>query len=290
MYEDFYNFGEKPFTLLPDPSFLFLSKKHLMALTMLEYGLMNQSAGITVISGEIGSGKTTLIRHLLNEMEQDLTVGLITNTHTAFGELLQWVLMAFDLEYKKKEKVELYEDFVNFVIREYANNKRTVLIIDEAQNMQPEKLEELRMLSNINADKNQVLQLILVGQPELLTTLQRPDLQQFAQRISVSYHLEALGRSETKEYIHHRIKVANGDPRIFEDTACDAIWYHSRGVPRVINTLCDMSLVYGFAEQQETINFDIVNNVVHDKKSVGLFPGRNEDDGPFTLEKLKLHK
>ncbi|NNF16565.1 MAG: AAA family ATPase, partial [Gammaproteobacteria bacterium] len=170
MYEQFYKLDEKPFTLLPDPAFLYLGKKHQMALTMLQYGLANNS-GFSVITGEIGSGKTTLIRRLLNEMDDDISVGLISNTHQSFGDLLQWVLMAFGLEHKGKEKVECYETFVNYVVEEYAGNKRTVLIIDEAQNLSIETLEELRMLSNINSDKNQVLQLILVGQPELRATL-----------------------------------------------------------------------------------------------------------------------
>lgn len=207
MYEAFFGFKEKPFSLLPDPSFLYLGKRHSMALTMLQYGLMNQ-AGFTVIAGEIGCGKTTLIRHLLNNIDQDVTVGLISNTQREIGELLQWVLFAFNLEYRDKAKVELYETFVNFIIAEYSKNRRTVLIIDEAQNMASQTLEELRMLSNINADKHQVLQLILVGQPELRETLRRPELVQFAQRIAVDYYLNHLDLEETREYIYHRIKVA----------------------------------------------------------------------------------
>ena len=168
MYEAFYGFNEKPFSLLPDPGFLFLSSKHLQALSMMEYGLMNQ-AGFTVITGEIGSGKTTLVRQLLKQLELDhtTTVGLVSNTHQSFGELLQWVLLAFKLEYRSKEKVELYETLANFIAREYNQGHRTVLIIDEAQNLGFEALEELRMLANINADKDQVLQLMLIGQPGL---------------------------------------------------------------------------------------------------------------------------
>lgn len=273
MYESFYGFDEKPFTLLPDPSFLYLGKKHRMALTMLQYGMVN-NAGFSVITGEIGSGKTTLIRRLLDEMESDVTVGLISNTHQSFGELLQWVLMAFGLDYKGKEKVERYETFVNFVVDEYASNKRTVLIIDEAQNLSIDTLEELRMLSNINADKNQVLQLVLVGQPELRATLMLPSLKQFAQRISVSYHLEALSAQETVDYIHHRVKVAGGEPAVFPESACSMVWYYSRGVPRVINTICDTALVYGFAEQENEISGAIIKDVVRDRKLGGIFAGR----------------
>jgi len=273
MYEEFYGFREKPFTLLPDPSFLYLGKKHQMALTMLQYGMVN-NAGFSVITGEIGSGKTTLIRQLLDDMDADTTVGLISNTHQSFGELLQWVLMAFGLDYKNKEKVERYETFVNFVVDEYAQNRRTVLIIDEAQNLAVDTLEELRMLSNINADKNQVLQLVLVGQPELRATLMLPSLKQFAQRISVSYHLDALSAQETVNYVHHRLGVAGGKPEIFPESTCSMVWYYSRGVPRVINSICDTALVYAFAEQSPVVSGSLIKDVVRDRKLGGIFAGR----------------
>ena len=275
MYETFYGFRERPFSLLPDPSFLYLGHKHRVALTMLQYGLMS-NAGFTVVTGEIGSGKTTLLRQILNEISRDLTVGMITNTHPSFGELLQWVLMAYGLEYRGREKVELYESFINFVISQYAKGKRVVLIIDEAQNLSLDTLEELRMLSNINADKNQVLQLILVGQPELRTMLQMPQLKQFAQRVSVSHHLDALSSEETYQYVRHRIAVAGGDPEIFGEKACSLLWFHSRGVPRMINTLCDMALVYGYASEQKTIDADLIKEVVRDRRKGGLFAGRDE--------------
>jgi type II secretory pathway predicted ATPase ExeA len=271
MYEAFYNLREKPFTLLPDPGFLYLSNRHRMALTMLEYGLMNQ-AGFTVISGDIGAGKTTLIRHLLNNMDREHTVGLISNTHRSFGELLQWVLLAFNLEHRDMDKVEMYRRFVDFIIDEYAHNRRTVLIIDEAQNMEAETLEELRMLSNINADKDQALQVILVGQRELRETLRRPDLVQFAQRISVDYHLEALSEADTAGYIQHRLKVAGGSPDIFTPAACKAIYHFTGGVPRLINLLCDTALVYGYAEQKRRIDAKLVADVAREKQQGGIFP------------------
>jgi type II secretory pathway predicted ATPase ExeA len=285
MYESFFGFRERPFSLLPDPSFLYLGHKHRIALTMLQYGLVS-NAGFTVVTGEIGSGKTTLLRQILNELGRDITVGMITNTHPSFGELLQWVLLAFGLEHRGKEKVERYESFVNFVISQYAKGKRVVLVIDEAQNLSAETLEELRMLSNINADKNQVLQLILVGQPELRSMLQLPQLKQFAQRVSVSHHLEALSAEETAQYIRHRVSVAGGDPELFTDKACALLWFHSRGVPRVINTLCDMALVYAYAAQQHTVDADLIKEVVRDRKKGGLFAGRDESEEPEETEAL----
>ncbi len=275
MYEAYYGFSEKPFSLLPDPDFLYLGAKHRAALTMLQYGLMS-NAGFSVVTGEIGSGKTTLIRQILNEIDSDLTVGLITNTHQSFGELLQWVLMAFDLEYKGLDKVEMYERFVNFIIGEYAQNRRTVLIIDEAQNMSVETLEELRMLSNVNADKSQVLQLILVGQPELRDTLRLPELTQFAQRILIAHHLDALSIEEAHEYIRHRLQVVGGDPELFDEKARALLWHHSRGIPRVINSLCDVALVYGYAANRSQIDAGLVQEVVRDRKQGGIFTGGDE--------------
>jgi len=272
MYEAFYGFREKPFSIIPDPGFLYFSPKHRMAFDLLEYGLMNQ-AGFNVITGEIGTGKTTLIRHLLGQMGPDVTVGLISNTHQSFGELLQWILFAFNLEYRGKEKVEMFHTFLDFLVQQYGQGKRAVLIVDEAQNMSAETLEELRMLSNVNADKDQVLQVILVGQAGLRDTLRRPDLEQFAQRIAVDYHLEALNQDETRTYIRHRISVAGVDnPELFEDAACVAVYQHSQGVPRLINLLCDTSLVYGFAEQKAKIDAQIVNDVAADKQKGGIFP------------------
>ncbi len=271
MYQAFYEFDEKPFSLLPDPGFLFLSPKHQKALTMLQFGMMNQ-AGFTVITGEIGSGKTTLIRQVLTETGEDVTIGLVSNTHRSFGELLQWVLLAFGLEYRDKSKVELYQTLSEFILKEYSRDRRTVLIIDEAQNLDIEALEELRMLSNINSDKNQFLQLILVGQPNLRETLRRPELHQFAQRIAVDYSLGTLTLEETWQYIRHRLKVAGGDPNLFDTKACAAIYYYSSGTPRLINSLCEQSLVIGFAEQKKRIDVDIVCDVVRERQKGGIYP------------------
>ena len=273
MYKSFYGFKEKPFSLLPDPAFLFYSVKHRRALAMLRYGLMNQ-AGFTVITGEIGSGKTTLIRQLLNEIESDqgATVGIVSNTHRTFGELLEWVLLAFKLEYRGKKKVELYQTLAEFIAREYSQNRRTVLIIDEAQNLDAEALEELRMLSNINANKDQLLQLILVGQPSLREILRLPELHQFAQRIAVAFNLKTLSLEETWQYIRHRLEVAGGDPNLFDTKACAAVYYYTQGTPRLVNVLCDTALVYGYGEQKQRIDVDIICEVVREKVKEGILP------------------
>jgi len=274
MYESFYGLKEKPFTLLPDPDYLYLSPKHHRALTLLEYGLMNH-AGFSVICGDAGAGKTTLIRRLLTEMGDDTKVGLITNTHQSFGDLLNWVLMAFGMDAEDKTKAQMHQIFVEFLIEQYASNKRTILIVDEAQNMDVDTLEELRMLSNINADKDQILQVILVGQLALRDTLRKPEMMQFAQRIAVDYYLESLNEDETELYILHRLKVAGTAKPIFTSDACHAIYRFSGGTPRLINLLCDTALVYGFAEQTQQINEQIIIDVVSEQHHNSIIPTFN---------------
>lgn len=271
MYEQHYGFSERPFALLPDPAFLYLSQDHGMALTLLRYSLINKQ-GFTVITGEVGAGKTTLINRLLSEMGDELTVGLINFTHNAFGELSEWVLMAFGLDYKNKSKVEIYDDFVTFLIKEYSEGRRVVLVIDEAQNMEPRVLEEVRMLSNVNAQKDYLLHLILVGQPELRTMLQRPELRQLTQRVSVYYHVGELSLVETKAYINHRIQVVGASCDLFSDDSVELIWNASKGVPRIINTLCDLALVYGYSAARPTITEETVNEVLADRSTMSLLP------------------
>lgn len=269
MYEAFYGMKERPFALTPDPSFLFMSAKHSLALSMLEYSLMGQ-AGFTVVTGEIGSGKTTLIRQFLKRADRGINLGVVSNTHAAFGDLLQWVLLAFGIQSEGGDKATRYQAFASYLISQYAAGRQTMLVIDEAQNLSIDALEELRLLSNINADKDQLIQMILVGQPELLEKLKRPELMQFAQRISVHYHLAPLSGPETRDYILHRLRIAGVKDRIFDETAIATVFHFSKGVPRLINTLCDMALVYGFAQNIREINVDLVQAVVQDREKGAL--------------------
>ncbi len=285
MYEAFYGLSRKPFSLTPDPDFLFMSRKHAMAHAMLEYGLQNQ-AGLSLITGEVGSGKTTLIRHLLRSMDEQFTVGVITNTHRAFGELLTWVLTAFDLDIGERDKVRLYQALVEFVAAEHVAGHRVVLIVDEAQNMDVETLEELRLLSNLNLGDELLLQLVLVGQPELQDTLSRPELSQFAQRISVDHHITALDFNETRDYIEHRLRIAGAAEPIIDRYACAAIYYYSRGIPRSINNICDMALVYGFAEEAKPVTCEIVMEVIRTKRIVRELAEKR----PRTEEDAKLRE
>lgn len=287
MYEEFYGLNEKPFSLLPDPDFLFLSSKHSLALSMLEYSLAGQ-AGFCAITGEIGSGKTTLIRALLRRIGRDIRLGLISNTHSSHSDIAGWALSAFGRTPKGTTRAEIHQELMLFLIEEYGAGKRSVLIVDEAQNLTIQALEELRLLSNINADKDLLLQIILVGQPELLEKLRRPELCQFAQRISVSYHLAPLTCAETLHYITHRLRVAGATSPIFNDMAVGGIQYFSGGVPRIINSICDMSLVYGFADQKPEIDLDHVFRVVGDRMSNGVssFAGVGGPDDPMVVKEI----
>lgn len=267
MYESYYGLKRRPFALTPDPDFLYLSKQHAIALAMLEYGLTNQ-AGFTLITGEVGAGKTTLLRHLLRHMDQECVVGVITNTHQSFGDLLTWILWAFELDTADRDRVNMYQTLVEFVADQHAAGRRVVVMVDEAQNLGVQTLEELRLLSNLNVAEELMLQLILVGQPELMTLLERPELRQLAQRISVEYHITALDYAETCNYIEHRIKVAGGTGELFDRYAIAAIDYYSRGIPRSINNICDLCLVYGFAEEINPIRVETVMDVVKDRRII----------------------
>jgi len=276
MYEAFYGFKEKPFSMLPDPGFLYLSKKHQAALTLLEYGLLNH-VGFCVVSGEPGAGKTTILRALLERVGDEVTIGLITNTHQSFGGLLDWVLSAFDLHRPNLTQVEMHQIFMEYLIEEYANGRTVLLIVDEAQNMKPDALEELRMLSNVNSEKDQLMQVVLAGQPALKETLRLPDLMQFAQRIAVDYHLEALSLEETCGYIQHRLVTAGAQKDVFTPAACERIYNYSGGTPRLINLLCETVLVYGFADQREMIDVDLVDEMVQERMKDSVVPIVNRD-------------
>ncbi|SFH69289.1 ExeA family protein [Albimonas pacifica] len=271
LYNEHFGLTERPFSLLPDPDFLYWATPHRKAYTMLEYGVAAHSP-ITMITGEIGSGKTTLVRKLLDDMPQDFSVGLISNAQGDRGELLHWVLMSLDLPVEPGlSYVQLFKQFQTFLIEEYAAGRRTALIFDEAQNLSPLALEELRMFSNINADKDQLLQLILVGQPELRDLVRQPILQQFAQRIAAEFHLRALTAEEADEYIQHRLRHAGADREIIDAEARRLIHLAGRGIPRLINQLCDYALVYAFSEDRPVADAALVRDVLEDRRQSGVF-------------------
>lgn len=266
MYERHFGFTAKPFALTPDPAFLYASRQHAMALTMLEYGLESQAA-FSLLTGDIGSGKTTLVRKLLRQLGNQVAVGLISNTHGRFKSIHGWALSALGIAPRDDSDIAIYEALVDSFVHEYSKGRRTLLIFDEAQNLSIEALEELRLLSNVNSEKDLVLQTLLVGQPELRAKLLRPELEQFAQRVSVDFHLRPLDRRETHAYICHRLEVAGGDANLFLPDAVEFMYARTNGVPRLLNQLGDFALVYAFADGRSTIDADLIAQVVRDRSA-----------------------
>lgn len=266
MYERYFGLSTKPFTLNPDPAFLYLSSQHAMAMTMLEYGLESQAA-FSLLTGDIGSGKTTVVRRLLRQLGTQVAVGLISNTHSRFRSIHGWALSALDIAPADDSEIAQYEALVDSFKREYQKGRRTLLIFDEAQNLSVEVLEELRLLSNVNSEKDLILQILLVGQPELREKLSRPELKQFAQRISVDFQLRPLNRVETHLYILHRLKVAGRKTPLFLREAIDLVYKCTNGVPRLVNLLCDYALVYAFAERRPTVDVELISQLVRDRLS-----------------------
>ncbi|MGH1424029.1 MAG: ExeA family protein [Pseudooceanicola sp.] len=231
---------------------------------MLEYGILTH-APITLITGEVGAGKTTLLQHLLRTLDDKVRIGMVANAHGDRGELLQWVLLALGQKVEPGASyVALFGQFQDYLIEEYSNGRRVVLIFDEAQNLSRESLEELRMFTNINSGKDELVQLVLVGQPELREIVLRPDLTQFAQRVASNFHLPAMDADAVAAYIAHRIKVAGGQPSIFSQEAAIAVHAATGGVPRLVNQLCDLSMLYTFEAGQDQVTQSSVRQVLDD--------------------------
>jgi type II secretory pathway predicted ATPase ExeA len=277
MYAEFFGLSERPFTLLPDPGFLYWSKQHRRAFSVLEFGILSR-APITLVTGEIGSGKTTLLQALLKQLEEDLTVGLISNAQGGRGELLQWVLNAFDIALAEGDRsyVRQFQALQDFLIAEYSAGRRVILIIDEAQNLSVEGLEEIRMLTNINSNKDELIQLILVGQPELRDIIRQPNMRQLAQRVTASFHLTPMDAETTRSYVAHRLRTAGGRGTEFTPEALALIHERTGGVPRLVNQLCDFAMLYAWSEDVGEITSQIVDSVLGD----GVFFGDTGSPAP----------
>jgi len=277
MYEHFYGFKRKPFQLLPNADFFFRSKKHDIALTYLEYGIYER-AGFIVITGEIGTGKTTLLNYLLRTLNKDLPIIYISQTYLSPEDFLRIICQEFSLPYEGKRKSELIELFGEFLVDQFKKDRYVILILDEAQNLPLETLEEIRMLSNLDAGSENLLQIILVGQPSLREKLRGESLRQLAQRVEVSYHLGPLDRDEIGDYIRYRIERAEGtDKDLFSEEAIEEIYNYSKGIPRIINAVCHMCLVYGMADELRKIDRSLVLNVLKDRSDWDLIPTEKEE-------------
>jgi general secretion pathway protein A len=261
MYEDFYGLKERPFTLVPDPDYLFLGSQHKLARAYLEYGL-KERVGFVVLTGEVGTGKTTLIKSLLREKEATQRLGVLYQTSVEAEDLLDLLLKEFQIRgHFAGSRAARLGAFNQFLLLSHARGEHVVLVVDEAQNLGPKALEELRLLSNLQTDKEPLLQVILVGQPGLRDRLRHPTLRQLAQRVAIHYHLKPLDHDETKDYIRFRLARAGGSG-IFTTSALDKLYEYTQGVPRRINAWCDLTLVAGFAEGRHEIDGEFINLVI----------------------------
>ncbi|UCC94527.1 MAG: AAA family ATPase [Candidatus Omnitrophota bacterium] len=270
MYEQFYQFTEKPFSVTPDTKFFFESEKHLEALNSLLYTIKERK-GFAVITGEIGSGKTTVWHALLKYLESGTKVALISNTHLTPKQMLTAILDDLEIPFRDTwTKVKLLAALNRYLLEQASLGFNVVLVIDEAQNLRRDVLEEVRMLSNLETEKEKLIQIILMGQPELRQLLSRKELAQLRQRIAVSYHIYPFTKPEAKEYIRHRLKVVgtNGNV-IFGKPALDKIYSYSQGVPRIINTICDRALLTGFLKEKFYISECVINEVAREIDELG---------------------
>lgn len=276
MYEQFYQLKEKPFSVTPDTKYFFKSQEHEEALSSLLYSIQERR-GFVVITGEIGSGKTTTWRVLLNELDKTTKLALILNTHLSPKQMMMAILDEFEIPFKESwPKVRLLSALNKFLFDQIALGINVVLIIDEAQNLSASVLEEVRMLSNLETEKEKLIQIILIGQPELRDKLSLDELTQLRQRVQVAFHIFPLSREETKQYIVYRLRVAgaNGTP-IFDDAAFDKIYTYTTGIPRLINAICDRALVNGFISDTRSIDEALIDETA--KEIIGITTIKGEE-------------
>jgi len=259
MYKDFYKLKELPFNITSDPDFFFSSTRHEEAFHHLAYGISSRK-GIIVITGEIGTGKTTLCRTLLNRLDKTVKTALILNPSFSDLQLLQMIINDLDIPCTKKNKLDLVGAITLFLIEQSAQGNNVAVIIDECQNLNIRQLEQIRLLSNLETEKEKLLQIILVGQPELGEKLKNPTLRQLTQRVTVRYHILPLQKQEIEDYIKHRLRIAGADSKLhFTPQAIETIFAISQGTPRVINILCDRALLAGFTRETFTIDHSMIH-------------------------------
>jgi putative secretion ATPase (PEP-CTERM system associated) len=271
MYERFYHLRERPFSLSPDPDYLYPSRVHKEALSYLRYGIEGY-AGFIVITGEIGSGKTTLLQTALRGLDHQTSVSRIVNTMLDARELLEAVMLDFGLDpAPERSKPMLLRDLAQYLVDQRSRGRLALLVIDEAQNLSLAALEEVRMLSNLETEKSKLIQIALIGQPNLRDLLRRPELEQLRQRVTVSYHLQALDANETAAYVNHRLRrAAIGAPLEFSREVTDLIHRHSEGIPRKINVIADAILLFGYGEEQRSVSVDLAHDAIEELESTGV--------------------
>ena len=258
MYNQYFGLSDSPFSIAPNPIFLYMSERHREALAHLLYGVQSQG-GFILLTGEVGTGKTTVCRCLLEQLPEDVDVAFIINPKLSVDELLETICDEFHLVYEKNASRKLLVDAINdFLLESHRQNRRTVLIIDEAQNLAVDVLEQLRLLTNLETNERKLLQIILLGQPELQQLLAKQELRQLSQRVTARFHLQALSRAEVAEYVYHRLEVAGCKSELFPQAVINRIYRISEGIPRVINLICDRALLGAYSENKSQVSLSIL--------------------------------
>jgi general secretion pathway protein A len=270
MYEKFYGFKEKPFEISPDPKFLYLSENHKEALAHLTYAVRERK-GFTVVTGEVGTGKTILVQTLLSKLDGTTKTAYLFNPMMGSTDFLHYICQDLGLRSQKRSKGQYLAQLHKFLLSCYSRNETVVLIVDEAQKLDPKLLEEVRLLTNLETSKSKLLQVILIGQPELNEVLEDPQFRQLKQRVSLRYHIQPLNQVDTKKYIKRRIRIAGAfDHNIFTSKALDKIYKYSKGTPRLINIICDNALLTGFANDQKVIGSKVIHEVLKNLDGINL--------------------
>ncbi len=288
MYHQFYGFNEPPFTITPNSRFFFSSSKHMEALSTLVYAITERK-GFVVITGEIGSGKTTVCRTLVNQLDGRTQVAMVTNTLLTGRDLISTILEDLEVEFTAGSKARLLSQLNAYLIQQLKDNNNVVLIIDEAQNLTPSVLEEVRLLSNLETENEKLIQIIFLGQPELKKKLALPKLEQLRQRVAVYYHLYPLTKHETKAYVLHRLKIASGsDRQYFTEEALELVYQFSKGIPRLVNQICDSAFLTGYIAESKIIDERIVREAIADSPitQIGSSSKANSDSMSFIEEDI----
>lgn len=274
MYENFYGLREKPFEITPDPKYLYISESHKEALAHLTYAV-REKKGFTVVTGEVGTGKTTLVQTLLSKLDGNTKTAYLFNPILGSTDFLHYICQDLGLKSQKGSKGQYLSQLHNFLLACYSRNENVVLIIDEAHKLDPKLLEEVRLLTNLETSKSKLLQVILMGQPELNEILEDPQFRQLKQRVSLRYHLQPLNKEDTKKYIKKRLRIAGTfDLNLFTQKALNKIYKYSKGTPRLINILCDNALLMGYATDQKVIGSKIIQEVIKNRDGLSLLKRR----------------
>jgi general secretion pathway protein A len=270
VYLDYYGLTEPPFDITPNPRFLFYSPKHREAYNHLLYGIRERK-GFVQLTGEVGAGKTTLCRAILEQLDDNFSTALILNPVLNPDELMKAIATEFGLDVRGMDRLDTVSAINNFLLWQVEAGKDAVLIIDEAQNLTEELLEQVRLLSNLEMDNRKLLQIVLMGQPELRDRLNSPNLRQLRQRITVRYHLSPLNQGEISQYIQHRLEVsgAKGAPR-FTRPALWRIHHYTGGIPRLVNAVCDKALLAGYVNQTEELDYRVIGKAIHELEGLGV--------------------